>query len=195
MSYLFFDTETTGMWDFKAQAEAEHQPHLVQLGAILTSDDLTVQAEVNMLVNLDEGIEVTEGAAAIHGITNERMENFGLPLPIVLAAMSQVANKADVVVCHNWNFDSRVIRRSCAYIQRPNFLDRKRSFCTMEALTPVCKLPTKYGKYKWPKLQEAHEFFYGHQFEDAHDAMADIRATIKVFAAIQKHHPELLTRV
>ena len=32
---LFYDTETTGLPDFKAPSEAQHQPHIVQLAALL----------------------------------------------------------------------------------------------------------------------------------------------------------------
>jgi len=32
--------------------------------------------------------------------------------------------------------------------------------CPMIALTPVCKLPGKFGKYKWPKVQEAWDILF-----------------------------------
>nr|WP_299241463.1 hypothetical protein [uncultured Halomonas sp.] len=36
---LFFDTETTGLPDWKVPSDSEHQPHLVQLAAVLADDD------------------------------------------------------------------------------------------------------------------------------------------------------------
>ena len=32
--------------------------------------------------------------------------------------------------------------------------------CPMEALTPICKLPGKFGSYKWPKVQEAWDILF-----------------------------------
>jgi DNA polymerase III epsilon subunit-like protein len=54
----------------------------------------------------------------------------------------------------------------------------------MKATTSICKLPGKYGDYKWPKLQESHLHFFGKEFEGAHDAMADVRACAAVYWAL-----------
>ena len=48
------------------------------------------------------------------------------------------------------------------------------TYCTMNEMTDVCKLPGKFaGKYKWPKLQEAYRHAFGKDFDGAHDALAD----------------------
>jgi len=44
----------------------------------------------------------------------------------------------------------------------------------------------KYGKYKWPKLMELHTKLFSVGFEEAHDAIADIRATAKCFFELQR---------
>lgn len=54
-------------------------------------------------------------------------------------------------------------------------------FCTMKAMTPVCKLHGNYGDFKWPKLQEAHKHAFGVEFDGAHDALADVRACARVY--------------
>ena len=45
-----------------------------------------------------------------------------------------------------------------------------------------CPAKTK-GKFKNPKLQEAYEHFFGEQFDNAHSAMADTKACMKVYWA------------
>jgi len=53
--------------------------------------------------------------------------------------------------------------------------------------TSLCKLPNKYGNgYKWPKLSELHNFLFNEDFADAHDALGDIRATIKCFFELKR---------
>lgn len=56
----------------------------------------------------------------------------------------------------------------------------------MKATVSYCKIPNKYGGYKWPKLQELHEKLFGYEFDDAHDALADIEATFKCYWKLRK---------
>ena len=53
----------------------------------------------------------------------------------------------------------------------------------MKTATPICKIRKKDGKVgnKWPKLEEAIEFFYGEKLEGAHSAIVDIKATRRLF--------------
>ena len=50
----------------------------------------------------------------------------------------------------------------------------------MQASTNYCRLPGPYG-YKWPKLSELHIKLFGEDFDEAHNASADINATEKCF--------------
>lgn len=104
--------------------------------------------------------------------------------------MKQYTEKAKLIVCHNTKFDFGMIARECLLFDRTSFLEGKQQFCTMTKLTNVMKLSGPYG-YKWPKLQEAYVHFFGREFEDAHDAMADIRATLAVFKEMKAKHSEL----
>ena len=64
-------------------------------------------------------------------------------------------------------------------------LHRKPQLCTMQASTDYCKIPGPYG-YKWPKLSELHMKLFGEYFEEAHDAAADINATVKCFWELKR---------
>ena len=61
----------------------------------------------------------------------------------------------------------------------------KSKLCTMKSSTGYCKIPGNYG-YKWPKLSELHLKLFGEDFEEAHDASADINATEKCFWEMRK---------
>ena len=58
----------------------------------------------------------------------------------------------------------------------------------MMAAKDYCKLPNQYGynDYKWPTLSEAHQHFFGCEFDGAHEAMGDVAATAKIYFEIQR---------
>ena len=93
MNLLFFDTETTGKADFTAPPDAPHQPHLVELGALLVSDQGRELARLEMLVRPD-GWTIPADATRVHGITTERAAREGLPLEEVFAAFLALARSA-----------------------------------------------------------------------------------------------------
>lgn len=59
-------------------------------------------------------------------------------------------------------------------------LERKTKICTMKQSVNYCKIPSG-SRYKFPTLTELHTLLFGKGFENAHDAMEDVRATLKCF--------------
>lgn len=177
---LFFDTETTGKLDFKADMTAVEQPNLVQIAALLQDVERRMVGQINFIIK-PQGWVITAEVAAIHGITNDRAILYGVPIKTALSAFNSFCENASILVAHNLQFDYRIMTTAYfrAGIQNPMFFLEK--FCTMTAATDICKLPGNYGKYKWPKLSEAHRHFFGSDFEGAHDAMNDVNAMIKVY--------------
>lgn len=52
----------------------------------------------------------------------------------------------------------------------------------MEFGTNVCQLPGgRGGRFKSPKLEELSEKLFGHKFDEAHNAAADVNATAQAF--------------
>lgn len=177
---LAFDTETTGKANFKLPVSDPNQPRIIQLGAILYDDEWKVRAEVNLIA---KGIPIPEEAAAVHGITTEIAQQCGVSPFILLDTFKELSEHATVVVAHNFAFDRFMlaieIARQTDCIGTFGHL-QDISFCTMLAMTNICKIPGPYGN-KWPKLQEAYQHAYGQPFEGAHDAMADVRACASVY--------------
>ena len=59
--------------------------------------------------------------------------------------------------------------------------------CTMMGSTKFCKIPKPSGQgFKWPTLMELHTKLFDKGFEDAHDAMADITATVNCFYKLRE---------
>lgn len=192
MTILFFDTETTGLPDKRSPVSATHQPHVVQLAAILTEDDGTERASISIIVN--PGVAIPEGASKVHGITDEVAAKYGVKPRVALTALRGLAMTADLVVAHNIEFDTFLVEVATDREGWPPhvILGMVRRFCTMEATTPILKLPPTermvaagFNKPKPPKLEEAYRHFFGKDLDGAHDALVDVRACRDVFFAVR----------
>ncbi len=176
---LVFDTETTGLAEFKLPPEHDRQPRLVQLGAILYDKDYKVMAEVNLIAR-PENFEIPTKASDIHGITTEIALQYGVSAKAIMHLFTALCNRAQILVAHNIVYDAIVIGRE-SFVQGVTNIPPAKKVCTMESMTKICALPGNYGKFKWPKLVEAHQKAFGESFDSAHDAMADVRACARVY--------------
>lgn len=175
--FCYFDTETTDL-PRAAGTPLDQQPHIVQLAATLV-DEKGEFASFNTIIKPD-GWEVADGAAAIHGITTETALRHGVPVRVAMAFFSNFCRVADQIVAHNIDFDLKLVGFEFERLEVKNITNERPWFCTMHATENICKIPGKFGKYKWPKLIEAHEHFFGEGFDGAHDALVDVRACQRV---------------
>lgn len=189
MTILFFDTETTGLPDKRSPVTAKHQPHVVQLAAILTEDDGTERASINLIVN--PGVAIPKGASDVHGITDEVAAKYGVLPKIVAYAFRSMVARADLVVAHNIEFDLFLMEALFARLEMSS-MEGCEHFCTMAATTPILNLPPTermlaagFNKPKPPKLEEAYRHFFSQDLVGAHDALVDVRACRDVFFAVR----------
>lgn len=178
---LFFDTETTGKAHFHLSSDDPHQPRIVQLAALLTDDEGEELGSLNVIIKPD-GFVIPDEAAGIHGITTEKATACGVSEQAALHVFDNLLAQSTTCVAHNFQFDCLVISRGSEI--RPQELSR-RAFCTMLAMTPICKLPGNLD-YKWPRLQEAYRHCFEREFVGAHDALADVRACRDVYFWLKK---------
>lgn len=177
---LIFDTETTGLINWKAPLTDNTQPRLVQLGLIICEDDGKIKKEKSLVVK-PEGYIIPPNM--VHGITHEFALEKGVTMTEALLAIRNAMTLCDLHIAHNYVFDRAILlgefRR--AKLDESNF--SKDSFCTMLNTTNICCIPKKNGKKgnKWPKLEEAYEYFFGEKMEGAHDALADCRAAHRIY--------------
>jgi DNA polymerase-3 subunit epsilon len=192
MTILFFDTETTGLPNKRNPFDHQDQPYVCQIGAILMDKD-KIRSEINLIIKPDGWI-IPEEAAKIHGITQAAALQYGVAAKGALSLFYRLAEMAHTVVAHNASFDVLMIEIMGAHMQlqpkRPLFSNL---FCTMQNSTNVVKIPPTekmvakgMTQYKSPNLQEAYKFFFGKEFEGAHDAMADVRACRDVYYELKK---------
>ena len=189
MNYLFFDTETTGVpKDYKAPPSVvDNWPRIVQLSWILQDERENVLSEGNFIVK-PEGFEIPEEAANVHKITTDIALEQGQPLKKVMRHFTTALQLANVVVGHNIHFDASVVGAEFYRLCGQNCLEAWPLMDTMKPLTEFCAIPNKWNNgYKWPTLQELHMKLFESEFDGAHDASADVKATARCFWELKKN--------
>lgn len=177
---LIFDCET---------GDLKHR-RLLQLACILKDANFRDVASVSLLVKPVD-FEIDPEAEKVHGISREKAMACGLPVEVIIGIFCGLAMKCKTFVGHNLDFDMGVVEGEMRRLGWPS-INRER-FCTQAAMTSVVKIPPtekmkragRHG-YKSPKLIEAYQHAFGESFDGAHDAMADCRATAKLFMWLKK---------
>lgn len=183
--YLVFDTETTGFPSKDLPADHPNQAHIVQLACVVLDEQYFEVGSFYTLVKPKYWTYITEGASNAHGITKDKCEKYGMDIESVLKVFIELCRDAKFVIAHNLKFDKQMIQidytRMLGGVPMNTW---PQTICTMECTTNICQIAPKFkngSTYKWPKLQEAYEFLFKETFSKAHDALADVRATARVF--------------
>jgi DNA polymerase III subunit epsilon len=181
MSICAFDTETNGLDDVI---------RLVEIGAVLIDDNGIERASISLIIRPD-GWSIPENVSRIHGITTEIAVQFGVPLVVGIASLTNLWSVASVRVAHNLSFDEKVIATAIASIGRASMLTWPPAACTKELAAPVLNLPPTekmlaagYNKPKPPSLKECYQHFFHEDVPGAHGALADARACARVYRAL-----------
>jgi len=185
-TYLFFDTETTGLpRNWRAPVtDLNNWPRMIQL-AYLLYDSKGVRITGGNSIIRPEGFTIPVEASRIHGITTERAISEGKNIIKVLSEFQELIEEAECIVAHNMSFDEKIVGSEFLRNGMANSIPSKRKICTMQSTTDFCALTGPYG-YKWPKLNELHLKLFGTGFEDAHNAASDIDATAKCFWELKR---------
>ena len=197
---IFYDSETTGLPLFKEPSEHPDQPHIVQLAACLVDLDSRKEISSMDVIIRPNGWTIPDEVAAIHGITTAHAEAVGIEEVTAIDIFMALWGAADTRIAHNEQFDARILRIALKrFFDSPNEVmptsdtwKEGKSQCTMTLAKPLCALPpsekmlAKNMKgFKSPSLGEAYRHFTGCELENAHSAMADVRACMAVFFAIK----------
>lgn len=183
---IFFDTETTGLVDFKKPANDPSQPRLVQLGVILSDDDGKELAVMDCLVK-PVGFRIPDNI--VHGISHDEAVEKGVCVEEAIRIFGTFYRMKDTLVAHNLKFDQIIIQSEIWRITSSIISDN--GFCTMLASTSLVGAKQPNGRIKWPKLSEAYKFFFGEELVDAHDALTDVRACKRIyFELLRRRSPQ-----
>lgn len=165
--------------------DLDNWPRMIQLAYIATDEIGKVLSEDNWIIK-PNGFIIPKVVSDIHGITNEIAHEKGVELEEVLDNLIHVLDdNIETLVAHNMAYDEKIIGAEFLRIKKYNHIHPRAKICTMLASKTFCALPGPYG-FKWPKLDELHRKLFQEDFVGAHDALFDIRATVKCFFKLKQ---------
>lgn len=190
---LAFDTETSGLPMFRDPSDHPDQPHLLQIAAILCDFDGKELAQLSTIVKPGAGCIIHPKALEAHGITLERAQDEGADPQEVFRSFDALAGQASLIVGHNVPFDIRIARIHSARHFGVKWDNPLPTFCTMRRSDRFTNLPPTdammaAGRHhsKAPTLTEAYRHFFGEEFDGAHDALNDVKASLRIFHHLTK---------
>jgi len=185
---LGYDSETTNLINFHEPSDDPRQPHLIQLAMILYDMEGREVRRWASLVKPGYGAVMGEEAFAAHGITLERARDEGVDAIEAFDAFAEMLSHAKLMVGHNESFDRRLMRITAARHKGFKWEPPVPSFCTLYKSKYIINLPPTQKMLaanirgpKSPKLEECVRHFFNEEMVDAHDALADVSYTMRVF--------------
>ena len=178
---LVFDTETTGLLP-KNKVDIENLPYVVQISWVIYDLELKhVIKEKDFIVKVNNHISNSD----IHGINDLISQEKGVDIGGVMKEFICDMNEVDLLICHNYGFDSKMIEIELLRLKRNleiKLFKKRPYYCTMMETIDFCGLESNfYGTYKWPKLCELYELMFDCQFENMHNSLADVNATLRCY--------------
>lgn len=174
---IIFDCESTGLpVDWKApMSQLNNWPRVIQLAWIKTDMKGNELTRGEYLIKPD-GWEMPSGSFWVdNGFTQMESMTLGAPISDVLDLFIKDIETSEFLVSHNMSFDYNVVGSEMLRAGKKSEVKLKR-ICTKEAGTDICQIPGPYNKFKWPKLEELHQFLFKKGFDGAHDALSDVIA-------------------
>lgn len=194
MSFVFYDTETTGI--------STSFDQMLQFAAILTEDDLQELDRFEMRCRLEPHVVPSAGAFRVTGMTIDRATDQSLPTHYEMVC--QMRDRllgwcpARFVGWNTLSFDEHLLRQAFYKCLHPPYLTNtngnersdilKLAQCVEAFAKDVLVVPlSEKGKptYSLEKLAPANGFAH----LNAHDAMADVEATIFICRLLKQKAP------
>jgi DNA polymerase III subunit epsilon len=154
-TYLFFDTETTGLpRNWRAPVtDLNNWPRMVQIAWIL-SDQNGNRIEADDYIIRPENFVIPASTTRVHGISTERALQEGKDLREILMKFNELVDETEFIVAHNVSFDEKILGAELLRKGIQSSFFKKRKLCTMQASTNYCRIPGPYG-FKWPSCRNS----------------------------------------
>jgi DNA polymerase III epsilon subunit-like protein len=183
---LFFDTECNGLpANYHLGIEhTDNWPRLIQLAWIITDETGNILKQQNHQV-IPQGFIIQPNVEQLTRISTTQALTQGKLLHLVLHEFISDLQMVDMVVGHNIDFDRHIV--GCElYRSQMDYatMMSKPHVCTMKQSTDYYHIQT--GNDRYPKLMNLYQLLFHESFDNAHNAMADVLATMKCYFELKK---------
>jgi DNA polymerase III epsilon subunit-like protein len=113
MKILVFDTETTGLPKTKEINinNLDLWPHIVQFSYIVYDmESNKIDKMGDFIIKVPFDVTISDESIRIHGITNKKSQDDGVPLSHVYSIFFEDIRSVDTIVGHNINFDLNMLK-------------------------------------------------------------------------------------
>lgn len=194
-TYLYFDTETTGVIK-RGQTlprDVQNFPKITQLAWALSNENGRILESRVAFIKPDGWTVPTDKFFVDHGMSTEICEKYGNRLDVELFLFFGAMDKSDIVVAHNIEFDAKVLMANimtCKSKYRSEWQKKfkeKPKYDTMKPLINFVGAKHKNGNPgKYPTLQELYIKLFNSGFDGGHDAMVDVKALMECHQSLPK---------
>lgn len=188
MRTLIFDTETSGLPNYREPSDHPDQPHIIEMAWTLYAADGEPLEHFDAIVNPGMPFVIHEEAGAVHNITHEMIEAEGIPAADMLKLFLAAVELADQVSAFNTTFDLRMVRITAARLTQEKWDCPIPKHCTMSGTNAYIKtLKAKPDGYKWPPtLGQAMGIVFNEEMPEAHRARPDCDAAACLYHELQR---------
>ncbi|RWK85293.1 MAG: exodeoxyribonuclease I [Mesorhizobium sp.] len=194
MAFIFYDVETSG-------ADRSFD-QVLQFGAVLTDDDLNVVDTFEIRSRLLPHIVPSPGAMLVTGVRVEQLFDPALPSHFEMCRrIHEVMSSwspATVIGYNSLAFDEEMLRRAFYSSLLPIYLTNTGGNSRLDIL-PLMIATHAFAPdgLRWPVNEKGRASFKldrlapanGFDHSDAHDALADVHATIHLARLVRAHAP------
>jgi DNA polymerase III epsilon subunit-like protein len=186
MKIFVFDTETTWFIN-KKEPDLDKQPHIIQFAGImwdLSDGEFKEEKRINILIN--PWSPIPYASSQVHHLYDIDVKD-AKKIDEVIDEILYCINTPDIIVWHNIEYDENMVKLELNRLSRVHDYKPKQIICTMNWSTNFCKLPKKNEFAFWfkrPKLWELHKILFDSYFIWAHDALADVEATLRSYVEL-----------
>jgi exodeoxyribonuclease I len=195
VTYIFYDTETTGLTAGFDQ--------ILQFAALVTDDDLNVVEEINLRCRLQSHVMASPGALVITGMRPSEIEQAPLSHYEMIRAIRALVERhtpTTMVGFNSLGYDEGMLRQAFYQTLNPTYLTNTGGNTRMDMLRvahaasqyapDVLTIPiTAEGRrtFRLGLLAAANGLLHDH----AHDAMSDTLATLELARLIRDKAPKV----
>lgn len=154
--WVVFDTETSGLPNYKAPADDPSQPRLAAISMIQCDAGLGEISVYTRLIKPD-GWVMEQQAMEANGLTMAILEEHGVPVQEVLDEYTKLIDEGFQVAAYGAQFDCKIMRGELRRANMDDRFDRTKNYCIMSGARGIVVKPD--GKRTQPKLVESVAHF------------------------------------